>query len=76
VNFKVMLIVMQRSPPTLGLKIASHNWRKTNQKKKKKKGKKQINLQMKPSVQSLSREVVVGQGRSEEECPERGRRKQ
>ena len=40
VNFKVMRIVMQRSPPTLGLKIASHNWRKTNQKKKKKKGQK------------------------------------
>lgn len=34
VNFKVMRIVTQRSPPTLGLKIASHNWKKTKKKKK------------------------------------------
>lgn len=62
-NFKVMQIVMQRFPPTLRLKkkkkkIASHNWRKNFLKKER-------NLQIKPGVLSLSRKVVVGQGRSE-----------
>lgn len=60
-NFKVMQIVMQRFPPPTPpprLRLKKNCFPQLEKKIER-------NLQIKPSVLSLSRKVVVGQGRSE-----------
>lgn len=54
-NFKVMRIVMQRFPPTLGLKISSHNWKKKKKITTKKKSRNK-------SANQARRAVSVAQG--------------